>query len=67
MSTPVKYADLIMLEPNAAISGLMMALSGLYWKVPGNRDVQRDSTGTGPCLRDVMERFKELHKMHKQS
>ena len=33
MSTPVKYADLIMLAPNAVISGLMMALYGLYWKV----------------------------------
>lgn len=32
MSTPVKYADLSCWQPNAAISGLMMALSGLYWK-----------------------------------
>ncbi|EKW69800.1 hypothetical protein EC960932_0498, partial [Escherichia coli 96.0932] len=24
---------------------------------PGNRDVQSDSTGTGPCLRDVYGTF----------
>ncbi len=65
MSTPVKYADLIMLAPNAVISGLMMALYGLYWKVSGNRDVQSYSTGTGPCLRDVMERFNELSELRK--
>lgn len=54
MSTPVKYADLIMLATERRDLGLddgsFMACTGRY---PGNRDVQSYSTGTGPCLRDV--------------
>ncbi len=67
MSTPVKYADLIMLAaPNAAISGLMMALSGLYTgRYPGNRMFNVIPLAPGHAYGMFMERFNELSELRK--
>ncbi|VFS40443.1 CPS-53 (KpLE1) prophage protein [Escherichia coli] len=53
MSTPVKYADLIMLATERRDLGLMMALLARTGRYPGNRDVQSYSTVARPYLWDV--------------
>ncbi|CAR20947.1 conserved hypothetical protein; CPS-53 (KpLE1) prophage [Escherichia coli IAI39] len=54
MSTPVKYADLIMLATERRDLGLD---DGSFWPVLEGIDVQSDSTGTRTCLRDVYGTF----------
>ncbi|KHH65240.1 hypothetical protein PU52_23015, partial [Escherichia coli] len=68
MSTPVKYADLIMLATERRDLGLD---DGSFWLVlegiPATEMFNVIPLAPGHAYGMFMERFKELHKMHKQS